>query len=302
MTGVSNSASWVYDSEGNLRNGWWVLIFVLLWKMAELIAGVMISFIPAAWISTRWIEPYSFGVVAIATVLTLRLRKEPLSTIGFRLDGRWVREAAAGLGLGILLMLFTAGCVYAGHGVSFHRNPGSGGLTLLLGLWTFTWVALFEETLFRGFVFQRLSAGLGVGASQVLVGAWFAYAHWGNPGMQGATKLWATLNIGLASMLLGLAYVRTRSLALPIGIHLGWNWMQGNVLGFGVSGTTDEQGWFAPTFGSKPEWFTGGAFGLEASLPCAVICLAFIGLLFFWKPRSASDDLSIGEALPPALK
>jgi membrane protease YdiL (CAAX protease family) len=294
--------SWVYDEEGRLRSGWWVLIFLLLWKVLEIITGLVISLFTSTWISTRWIEPYLFGVVVIATLLTLRLRKERLASIGFQINGRWALEAAAGAGLGVLLMLLTAGWVFAGQGVHFQRNPNVSGFSILLGLWTFAWVALFEETLFRGFVFQRLAHGVGGWAAQGLVAAWFAYAHWGNPGMHGATKFWATLNIGLASILLGLAYLKTRSLALPIGIHLGWNWMQGNVLGFGVSGTTDEPGWFAPIFGSKPDWFTGASFGLEASLPCAVICLAFIGLLCLWKSRPLSGDPSIDAAQPPALK
>ena len=71
--------------------------------------------------------------------------------------------------------------------------------------------------------------------------------------MQGVTKFWASLGIALAAVLLGLAYLRTRSLALPIGIHLGWNWFQGNILGFGVSGNS-QRGWVQPLFHGKAQW------------------------------------------------
>jgi len=111
----------------------------------------------------------------------------------------------------------------------------------------------------------------------------FAHDHWGNPGMLGATKAWASLNIGLASILLGFCYLRTRSLAMPIGLHLGWNWAQGGLLGFGVSGTTDTKGLWTPVFHGKPEWLTGGPFGLEASLPCALVCGAAILLIWRWQ-------------------
>jgi hypothetical protein len=114
--------------------------------------------------------------------------------------------------------------------------------------------------------------------------------------MQGVTRMWATINIGLASILLGFCYLRTRSLALPIGVHLGWNWAQGSLLGFGVSGTTDTKGLWTPIFHGKPEWLTGGAFGLEASLPCTLVCLGLIFLLWRWKGSVVSADASTASA------
>jgi hypothetical protein len=120
--------------------------------------------------------------------------------------------------------------------------------------------------------------------------------HWGNPGMHGATKIWATVNIALAAVLLGLCYLRTRSLALPIGVHLGWNWAQGSLLGFGVSGTTDIKGLWTPVFHSKPEWLTGGAFGLEASLVCTLVCGVAILGLWRWKGLAPSADASTASA------
>lgn len=148
-------------------------------------------------------------------------------------------------------------------------------------------MAFHEETLYRGYLFQRLVAGLGEWPAQLLMALLFALAHWGNPGMSGATMAWATLNIALAAVLLGLCYLRTKSLALPIGVHLGWNFTQGNLLGFGVSGTTDAPGLLQPVLHGKPDWLTGGAFGLEAGLPCALVCLAVVVALAMWK-RGAS--------------
>jgi hypothetical protein len=124
---------------------------------------------------------------------------------------------------------------------------------------------------------------------QLVFAALFALMHWGNPGMHGATKAWATVNIALAAILLGFCYLRTRSLALPIGVHLGWNWAQGSLLGFGVSGTTDIKGAWTPVFHGKPEWLTGGAFGLEASVLCTLVCAAVIFGLWRWRGRVSAD-------------
>ncbi len=282
------------NAEGQLRNGWWMLVFTVVLFCLGVPATFAGSALRHAGVSGAWLTPSSFLVTLAATWLCTRMRREPLASVGFRLDRRWALEFAAGAGLGGAVMVLAAGLVWAAGGLRFELDPGRGAAGLLSGLYLFTLVAFFEETLFRGFLFQRLRDGLGVPAAQVLLALLFAYAHWGNPGMHGATKLWATLNIALAAVLLGLAYLRTHSLALPIGMHLGWNWTQGNLLGFGVSGTTDQPGWLRPVFLGKPDWVTGGTFGLEASVFGVVAVLLAIGLLWRWKgirPYSAQGPL-----------
>jgi membrane protease YdiL (CAAX protease family) len=273
-----------FDQENRLRNGWWVFIFVGFTLAAGLLIGLLSQGLAALGMPKGALVATNSVIALAATWGCLLLRKEGWASVGFRLNGRWAMEASLGIGVGFLLMIFTALAVLGGHGFIFQRNPLGDWTTLLRGFWLFTWVAIFEETFFRGFLFQRLVDGLGTWPAQLLMAAFFAYEHWNNPGMHGATKAWATVNIALAAILLGLAYLRTRSLALPIGIHLGWNWTQGNILGFGVSGTMTEQGLLKPVFGSKPEWFTGGAFGLEASLPCVLVCGLFIAYLALRKP------------------
>ena len=95
--------------------------------------------------------------------------------------------------------------------------------------------------------------------------------------MAGGMKVMASINIFLASIMFGLAFIRTGSLAMPLGLHWMANWVQGRILGFGVSGT-EQLGLLKPIFGQAPVWLTGGQFGLEASLPgliCVVIALFF---------------------------
>lgn len=127
----------------------------------------------------------------------------------------------------------------------------------------------------RGFLFQRVVHGLGRWPAQLLVAAFFVLTHWNNPGMQGLTRALAGTNIFLASLLFGAAFLRTGALAMPLGLHLAANWVEGNVLGFGVSGYIDV-GLLKPT-PSGPEWLTGGAFGLEASVP-GLLCVAALTL------------------------
>ena len=76
-----------------------------------------------------------------------------------------------------------------------------------------------------------------------------------------------------------------------MGIHLGWNWAQGNLLGFGVSGTEAGPTVLKPVF-DGPEWLTGGAFGLEASLPCLLV----IGVCCVWLARKGQHAVEPIEA------
>ena len=149
----------------------------------------------------------------------------------------------------------------------------------------FAGVAVAEELLFRGFVFQRLISGLGMWPAQLITAAFFLLSHVNNPGMTGSTKVMAGINIFLASIMFGLAFVRTKSLAMPLGLHWMANWVQGAILGLAVSGS-EQSGLLKPVFGNAPVWLTGGQFGLEASLPGLLCVLIILLMLYMRKPTS----------------
>jgi membrane protease YdiL (CAAX protease family) len=190
----------------------------------------------------------------------------------------------AGLAIGVLLILIIASVVMHFGGFSLVRNPQIGYSQLFYALVPFLAVSVGEELLFRGYPFQRAIRGIGSNYALLIFGLFFALVHWANPGMDGAARIWGSLNIGLAAILLGLAYIKTQSLALPIGVHLGWNWSQGGLLGFGVSGN-EYSGFWEPVFNDSPNWLTGGDFGLEASLIATAVCLAACVALALWKRR-----------------
>ncbi|MBK8727793.1 MAG: CPBP family intramembrane metalloprotease [Holophagaceae bacterium] len=283
-----------FNQDHRLRNGWWILIFVLILAATRLGLGPAIRGLKHLGVGKAWLEPVLFLFVLGVTWACTLLRREPLASIGFRLDRRWLKELGWGTALGIGFMVAAAGMVWAVGGVRFELDPARSLKTLSYGAYMFLFVALFEETLFRGFLFQRLVAGSGVWVAQIALALLFAAGHWGNPGMAGATKVWATVDIALAAVFLGLAYLRTGSLALPVGLHLGWNWAQGHLLGFGVSGLATA-GWVKPVFLGKAEWITGGAFGLEASVFGVVVDLLAIVLLWRWKGSVGSAGSAVQE-------
>lgn len=282
--------------QGEVRNGWKAGGFVLVFLAVATLFNVTAKFLlHVHHVGMLTNVALSLAIALLASWICLAFERKPLASIGYRFDGRWVAEFGLGV-LGGAAVLVLAALVSMGAG-GFHWIRGAGSLASLgWGLLLFLLVGFNEETLFRGYLFQRLVAGLGEWPAQILLGLLFALSHWGNPGMSGATRVWATVNIALAAVLLGLCYLKTKSLALPIGVHLGWNFTQGNLLGFGVSGTTEAQGLLQPVFHGRPEWLTGGAFGLEASLPCALVCLAAVILLARWKGRGLSADPSTAPA------
>jgi hypothetical protein len=107
--------------------------------------------------------------------------------------------------------------------------------------------------------------------------------------MTGNVKVMASINIFLASILFGLVFIQTKSLAMPIGLHWMANWAQGGVLGFGVSGA-EQSGLLIPVFGDVPVWLTGGQFGLEASLPGLICVVLTLFVLYYEKNEKLNGD------------
>ena len=270
------------DSNGRLRNGWWILVFIAFLLASRLAYTPASRMLQEAGVPPDALEPLRFGFLLLVTWACTRLRAEALSSVGFMLDRRWGREFGAGTLLGIASVLMVALLIWIAGGVRFAPDPARSLAVLAQGAWIFLFVALFEETLFRGFAFQRLVDGAGAPIALLASGLLFATSHWDNPDMHGATLAWATLELFLGAILLGLAWLRTRSLALPVGLHLGWNWALGSLLGFDVSGF-EQSGWFHPELLARPEWMTGGAFGPEASVFAVVVDVLLIAALWRWK-------------------
>jgi uncharacterized protein len=270
------------NEQNKLRNGWWIAIFIALVALTRPLYSIIRGTLLDVGVPEIWLEPLSFSFILVITWVACRLRQQRLEHAGWKLDFRFLKLFQAGLLFSIVQISVIVAIIWLANGVSFEFNSNSTVNGLLTGFYIFLFAAMMEELLFRGFIFQRLVDGIGIWPAQLGLALLFAIGHWSNPDMEGSTLLWASLDIGLAAILWGLAYLRTGSLALPIGMHLGWNWAQGNLFGFAVSGHGHE-GLLQPVFTNSPEWLTGGSFGPEASVVAVVIELAAIGLLWRWK-------------------
>ncbi len=148
----------------------------------------------------------------------------------------------------------------------------------------FTAVAFGEESFSRAYQLKNISEGLSFlgpaaasGIAIFLTSAIFALLHWFNPN----ANVVSTLGVMLAGIMLAAARVFTGSLAAPVGIHLTWNFFQGPMFGFPVSGTTFATGIFEIKQGGPESW-TGGAFGPEAGLMGVVVIALMLVALWYW--------------------
>ncbi|MFD0738470.1 type II CAAX prenyl endopeptidase Rce1 family protein [Lysobacter koreensis] len=284
------------DRDGSLRNGWWVLAFLALFLASQPVYRVVSKALQLQGVDGPWLGPLPVVFLLLVTWASLRLRREPLAAVGLQLDRNWARELLLGAGLGMALIALVTGLIVASGGVAFSLDPARSLGALVMGAWVFVWVALLEELLFRGFVFQRLVDGIGAWPALLAMALLLAIGHWSNPGMEGATRAWASVDTALGAVLFGLAYLRTGSLAMPIGMHFGWNWAQGAVLGFDVSGL-DQAGWLLPEMLGKPQWLTGVAFGPEASVLAVLVDGAAIVLMWRWKGTAPARSMVLAPAV-----
>lgn len=265
------------NSQRQLRNGWWIFIFFLV--LAALL-------IPTLIVARQRSMDVSIGLQVVIVMLTSSicqlLRRKPLAELLGKFNHRWIKELCWGGLVGSALMLVPAIFMRSLGWVDWQWNP-AGFSTLPFTVLLFAEVAVAEELLFRGFIFQRLIDGLGQWPAQLILAGYFLLTHLNNPGMQGDVKVLASINIFIASLLFGLAFIRTKSLAMPLGLHFMANLMQGGMLGFGVSGT-DQSGLLKPIFSEVPVRTTGGQFGLEASIPGLICVVIALLLLYMWKP------------------
>ena len=134
----------------------------------------------------------------------------------------------------------------------------------------FAIVAVGEELMFRGVLFRWIDEKWGFWAALLASALLFGILHISNPG----GTLWSSIAIAIeAGLLLGAAYKWSGTLWVPVGIHWAWNFSQGNLFGFKVSGQEAGESLLQAQI-EGADWLTGGAFGAEASVVAVVVGLA----------------------------
>lgn len=206
----------------------------------------------------------------IIIVLVLAVYKLAIRWLGRpQRDDLPARGAVKGLSLGILLgfVLFSA-IVGIAALIDVYNIVGEGGFGSMLDTAIVMAImpAFMEEILFRGILFRHLEQFGGSWFALALTSALFGLAHIFNPNASALSSLAIAIEAGI---LLGGAYMLTRSLWMAIGLHFAWNFTQGFIFDVPVSGI-DQHGMVEASL-SGNVLLSGGTFGLEASLIAMVI-------------------------------
>ena len=229
-------------------------------------------------------ELFSFVFILILFIFWVKvIEKNSLSTLGF-VKKNWLKY----LGWGILLSLLQMGVialVYQVCGIgTFELNELSlEPILFILGLFPF-WLLQggTEEVATRGWLLTRIAARTNLPLAIAISSSLFGILHLGNAGV----TVLSVLNIVLDGVLAGLLFIYTDSIWLVVAQHGTWNYVQGNLLGFQVSGTGANASIFSFTMGDGPDWLTGGTFGAEGSIITTLVLLLSVLIVYLLGERN----------------
>lgn len=232
----------------------------------------MLAFDDGGWLSLAiGLATVVLSVVAYRWIVGLTERR-PVTELGR--EGAW-----AGTGWGTLLGAGLFGLVIVNLAfLGYYEVDGLGDPAAVIGLFGFmAAAAVSEEVLFRGVLFRVLEQWSGTWIALASTSLLFGLMHLVNPN----ASLWGAVAITLeAGCMLGAAYIATRKLWLPIGIHFGWNFAASAIFSTEVSGNGTPQGLLdAATSGPMP--VSGGDFGPEGSLYSIAFGL-LLTVVFLW--------------------
>jgi len=286
------------NSAGRLRSGWRVLIFVALFIILLIVLGAAVnkfSELALRGVPSRNVAHYVENLIARIVLLAAALLAGficarwleglPWRALGLWFHSGWLRDFFFGSVIGVASLALATALATAGGGLSFTFSGRDAmvpvGQTLLFSGALFILAALAEEALFRGYPLQTLTRAKLAWLAILLTSVPFAAVHLRNPNVVAGFTF---INTALAGVWLAVAYLKTRSLWFPLGVHWAWNWALGSLFGLPVSGLTD----LAPyplLHGADlgPAWLTGGSYGIEGGLACTITLL--VSTIFIWRTR-----------------
>lgn len=164
------------------------------------------------------------AAVLLFTKFILYVESKKLDTIGWRPQSttHWI-QLLTGTIVGMLMLIGTTLFIKWQTGFRWENTPLP-GTTIIVLLVTVLASAYSQELIFRGYPFQLLLKKYGIWPAQIIMAVFFGLMHIGYmPFSEMAATLFTT---GIGAILFGLAYIKTKNLALPTGIHFGWNFLQ----------------------------------------------------------------------------
>lgn len=225
-----------------------------------------------------------FSFVFISLLVFFRVKvieKRSLSSIGFN-KNNWLKKYSLGFLIGLAMMSIIVLILLPFGYITIEKNPiqpvGVSAIASVLVI-LFGWIiqGATEEIVTRGWLLNILSTKYNIGVGLLISSTLFGLMHLTNPNV----NYIAVINIILVGLFYGLYVIKTNDLWAVCGMHSAWNFAQGNLFGFEVSGLDVSVGSLIDLNLVGSDFVTGGIFGPEAGITATFILLASIGILLF---------------------
>ena len=298
---LADSPRWLYAGPGQLRAPWRLLTFGASLFLAQ---GIAESFISPAFglLSSAVGEPipsYPWTMlVAVFAAVIVALRNvddAPWAAVGLGESAWNVRVLSRGVFFGAAAIVGTTSILWIVGALRFETSPLVDGNVSTLHAWGGTSLrllmllapaSLWEELIFRGYLWHVAVNGAGIGFARWSTSLAFTAVHLVNPG----ASIRSSIVVFLAGLCLGLVRERYSSLPAAWGAHLAWNWFMAAALHVPVSGLAFATPGYRALM-SGPDWLTGGEWGPEGSVIAGLVLLtALVG--FDW-PRCQQYILTV---------
>nr|WP_317333694.1 type II CAAX endopeptidase family protein [uncultured Romboutsia sp.] len=222
--------------------------------------------------------------VAISLLVFFRVKvieKRSLSSIGFN-KNNWLKKYSLGFLIGLVMMSIIVLILLLFGYITVEKNPiqpvGVSAISSVLVI-LFGWIiqGATEEIVTRGWLLNILSTKYNIGVGLLISSTLFGLMHLTNPNV----NYIAVINIILVGLFYGLYVIKTNDLWAVCGMHTAWNFAQGNLFGFEVSGIDVSVGSLIDLNLVGSDFVTGGIFGPEAGIVATFILLVSIVILLF---------------------
>ncbi|HVF24130.1 MAG TPA: type II CAAX endopeptidase family protein [Pyrinomonadaceae bacterium] len=290
---------------GRLRSGWRVLLFIFAFVAALFLLATVLRVaylvlvnvgpsIPGQALVADAIFRLTMLIAALgAGYVCARLFEGlPWRSLGLTFHRSWLRDLLVGCTIGFAALAFAVVIATAAGGLTFTFG-GSGLVVAIIRSLVGSAVLLFlaalaEEALFRGYVLQTFTRAQLTLLGVLLTSVPFALIHLSNPNVVPGVTF---ANTALAGIWLAAAYLRTRSLWFPLGVHWAWNWALGAFFGLPISGINLVSNPVLKGNDLGPAWLTGGSYGIEGGAACTVALIAFTFLVWRMPWVTADPEL-----------
>lgn len=292
----------IFNSLNKVRPIWRLVLFIVVTFSINIPLQILLQNVMEQGLLRGYISAaiYFLSVVFSLYTQIKYLDKSSFKKYGLKINKTWFKEFLFGLLIPMIqLSLFTMLLYLTGNlTITNFFTTNSSDYTFIEGFISEFFGLIVgssvEEIFFRAFLFYLVYEALRTLKKDptkravlilFLIAPLFGLAHINNTG---ATII-STINLGLDAIMMCLPFLITGRLGMSIGLHLSWNFFQGAIFGFAISGNVAKASIMKVSLADN--LLTGGVFGAEGSILFILLDLIAVVLILVWKKHNKFHKL-----------